>query len=283
MRPTIVEVLSQSGWPFLARLVPTAAAVYALIFLALFLLWWRRSRQLGISTDARTEAALLGAIGAVIGARLYFIVEHRQLEIGSWLSLLRQWELGTASWGAYAGGALGVSLALSFRRAPVLGGVDALASTAGLADTIGRWGCFLAGDDFGRVTQFPWGIAYPRGSLAWIAHVNRGWVDTSSDLSLSVHPTQILLSLVGLLTLVVTSSVWYRFGAVPGATLASFLTTYGILRFPIEFLRDPDAGGATRALSASQVACMVIATVGLTMLVWLARSRSSRHVTGGAA
>lgn len=221
-----------------------------------------RMRRTGYSRQQALEAVLVGAIGALIFTRVFFLVTRTRFWELSLLELI-DGSRGTASWGAYLGAAIGLACYALLQRGNPLSLMDTAASTAALSCVVGRWSCFLLGDDFGRVTSLPWGIHYPAGSLAWKAHVQRGLIEPSATSSLAVHPNQILLSGAALLTFLATTWYWRGHRHEQGRTLATFLLLYGATRFPIEFLRDPSAGGAAGLLSHSQYMCLAFIAIGL--------------------
>jgi phosphatidylglycerol:prolipoprotein diacylglycerol transferase len=152
---------------------------------------------------------------------------------------------------------------LRWKRAPVLSYLDAGASCAGLGIFVARWSCFLAGDDFGRITALPWGISYPPGSHAFDAHVSAGILPPSAALSLPTHPVQLYLGFTALLVFGVASRIWNRWHLIPGLTLSAFLALDASTRFWWESLRDAAAGEAKSFLSNSQWMCLVFLVAGL--------------------
>jgi phosphatidylglycerol:prolipoprotein diacylglycerol transferase len=156
-------------------------------------------------------------------------------------------------------------------KMPVLPLIDVGASFAALGEGIGRWSCFLAGDDFGRVTSSRWGIQFPSSSLAHQAHVARGLLPVEAPLSLPVHPLQFYLMANALVVFLLCSIAWYRWRQIPGRTLAVFLVLQGSTRFWWEFLRDPAGGGARELLSTSQWMCITLLCVGLGLLYYTSR------------
>jgi phosphatidylglycerol:prolipoprotein diacylglycerol transferase len=86
---------------------------------------------------------------------------------------------------------------------------------------IGRIGCFLVGDDYGRPTDLPWGVAFPEGL---------------PPTTTSVHPTQ-LYEAVGLGVLGWLLLGWRRSGVPDAIVLGRYLIGAGALRFVIEFVR----------------------------------------------
>ena len=269
MRPSIVERLREEGLGWLAALVPAPGLMYAILFVALAVLFLHRSPRAGISRERALEILLAGAAGAAIGTRLfYLVVSGRLLDVT--FATFADPAAGTASWGAYLGAIAGVALYSAATRTSVWAPLDLGAACAGLGDVVGRWACFLAGDDFGRASSVAWSVRYPAGSFAHDSHVSRALIDPASPFSLPVHPFQLYLAINGLLVLLVVGAVWRRYRDRPGYTLAAFCVVYGATRFWWEFLRDPDGGGARGLLSVSQWTCLALIAGGL--VIWM-RSR----------
>jgi len=253
--------------------------MHAMVVVALGVVFVRRLARVGIPRQPALEAVLLGTAGALVFTRVFYLVTRTRF----WempLAELVDGARGTASWGAYLGAVVGLWVWARWQRVKPLVVMDVAASTAALACVVGRWNCFLIGDDFGRPTTLPWGVAYPARSLPWKAHVARGWIEPDAVLSLPVHPNQLLLSGAALLTFLLTSWFWYRHQQQPGQTLALFFVTYGATRFPIEFLRDPAGGGATGILSHSQYMCLAFVAGGL--LLWGAGRARGGQLPEGA-
>jgi len=279
LRPLIIERLTDAGFGWLVGLIPTAGFLYVTLFVVLVGLFVKRSVDTLIPSAAALEAVFAGAVGAVVGHRLYFLVISGDIvraQLSDWPRLA----LGTASWGAYAGGIAGITIyGLLSARGATLPMLDVSGSCAGLGDVIGRMACLMAGDDFGKVATVPWAIRFPAGSFPHTAHVESDLLDPAASLSLPVHPFQIYMTLNGLLVFLILTMVWRRERARPGRTFAAFLLVYGGTRFWWEFLRHPDAG-ATGALSDSQWACVVFVVAGALMLLVLRRTVSLSAAKG---
>ncbi|MCU0621240.1 MAG: prolipoprotein diacylglyceryl transferase, partial [Gemmatimonadales bacterium] len=243
MYPAVVAWLAAHGLEWLAPLVPKPGVLYMVVMAVVAGLGLHRARAGGLPLARGLEAALAGSLGALVGTRLFYVLTRTRF----WdlpLAVLADGSRGTASWGAYLGGIGGVLLYEHWQRIPRLSLVDAAASAAPLGDCIGRINCWLAGDDFGRITELPWGIRFPSGSLPWKAHHAAGLIEADAAWSLPVHPLQLLLSALGAVLFVLASRTWLRHHGQPGITLGTYLAAYGATRFPLEFLRDPAAGGA---------------------------------------
>jgi len=90
-----------------------------------------------------------------------------------------------------------------------------------------RLGCFLNGCCFGRVSTFPWALAFPRDSWVFWYHRHAGWVPPDATLSLPVHPLQLYFLAAAALTLGVLLRQQRRPHA-PGSTqLLFYLLFFG--------------------------------------------------------
>jgi phosphatidylglycerol:prolipoprotein diacylglycerol transferase len=269
MYPAVVAWLHAGPLPWLALLVPKPGILYAVVLLACGAVFVHRVTKVGIGQDQALEALLSAAVGALVGTRAFYLVTRTRFWEMSPAQLVdgRQ---GTASWGAYLGAFLGLILYAQWRKYRVLTLTDAATSAGPLACVIGRWNCLLAGDDFGRVTTWWWGIRYPAGSLPWNAHRRSGLIGPEATWSLPVHPNQIVQSLVSLAVFIV-SAYWYRNRQsrphdvdVPRALRCRSLRP-GILR-------DPAAGGADGLLSHSQYMCLAFIVSGAVLWWWQRRA-----------
>jgi len=281
MYPAVVAWLHAGPLPWLALLVPKPGILYAVVLLACGVVFVRRVTKIGIGQDQALEALLSAAVGALVGTRAFYLVTRTRFWEMSPAQLIdgRQ---GTASWGAYLGAFLGLILYALWRKYRVLTLTDAATSAGPLACVIGRWNCLLAGDDFGRVTTWWWGIRYPAGSLPWNAHRRAGLIGPEATWSLPVHPNQIVQSLVSLAVFIIVSVYWYRNRQYPGRTTSLFLVLYGAARFVVEFLRDPAAGGADGLLSHSQYMCLAFIVSGATLWWWQRRASVTQAAPGPA-
>lgn len=275
MRPTLIALLDRSWLHSLAALVPTSGAVYVAVLFGLGIMLWRRAREAHLATHHAVDLCIVGGLSAVICARAYYLLvsgDMVRLPVRDWFSAS-----GTASWGAYIGVVLGVGGYTAARRLPTLVWFDLLATLQPIGEVVGRWACWLAGDDFGRVTHVPWAIQFPAGSYAWNAHVDSGLIGSDAAWSLPVHPEQFYLMANALAVFLIISAVWRRMRDRPGFTLATYLVLYGASRFDWEFFRDPAAGGAATGLSSSQWMCVVYVVVGCVLLLIRRRQEQGLH------
>jgi phosphatidylglycerol:prolipoprotein diacylglycerol transferase len=246
-------------YPTLVRIggfeVTTFGAMVALGALAALWVLGRETRASGLP-PGRVDAPVWGLLAGLLGAKLLFVAEHVGRDSLARLVLGR----GGLSWfGGLAGGLLAGLLAARRRRLPLVPLLAAAAPALAVGQAIGRIGCFLVGDDYGRPTALPWGVAFPRGLPPTLERV---------------HPTQLYeaLFLAGLAALLVRRR---RRGGTDAGILATYLVGAGSARFAIEFLRLNVR--VALGLTVAQWASLLLVLAGLLLFAWPARSRA----TGG--
>ena len=140
------------------------------------------------------------------------------------------------------------------------------AATPALAigHAIGRIGCFLVGDDYGRPTDLSWGVAFPEGL---------------PPTTVPVHPTQ-LYEAAALAILAVLLIRWRRAGFADEVVLGRYLAIAGAIRFAIEFVRVNErvAGPFTLAhlISLALVVAGIVLLVGASSSQRVPQPRRSR-------
>jgi phosphatidylglycerol:prolipoprotein diacylglycerol transferase len=164
---------------------------------------------------------------------------------------------------SFHGGFLGVILAfiLYSRRKKLrfftLIDMAALCAPVGLG--LGRIGNFINAELYGRRTDGPWGMIFP-----------------GSD-GMPRHPSQLYEAfLEGLLLFVIVRTVSRR-TTVTGVPAWTFCSGYGLFRFLVEFVREPDAqmGLFFGGFSMGQLLSLPMAFLGMVMVVMLLRRHPS--------
>jgi phosphatidylglycerol:prolipoprotein diacylglycerol transferase len=197
--------------------ITSFGVMVALGALAGLWIFQRELRRAGLP-DAAVDAAIFGLFGGLAGAKLLYVAEH--LGETAWLALLT--DRGGMSWfGGFVGG-VGVGLlTIWWRRWPTTAVLAAATPGLAFGQLLGRIGCFLVGDDYGRATDLPWGVAFPRG------------LPPTTE---RVHPTQlyeaVFLGILGWLLI-----RWRRRGMSDRGVLGSYLLLAGVFRFLLEFVR----------------------------------------------
>ncbi len=245
----------------------------ALAFLSGYLLLRSETTRLGAGPDLAADMLLGALIGGIVGAKIYYVLLYWDRTAADPLGMIFS-RSGLVWYGGLIGGSIGVMWML-YRRPVTPGlGVDAIAPALPLAYGIGRIGCFLVGDDYGRPTESFVGIAFPNGLPPTTAGNLRGFgaeVDPAIPDAevLSVHPTQLYET--GL-SLVIFFLLWRlrRHPHVQGWLFGMWLALAAVERFVIEFFRAKDDrffGGITLA----QVISVLLFAGGVALVLRLRR------------
>ena len=177
---------------------------------------------------------------------------------------------------AYYGGFLfAVAFAIYYTRKHALGWwrtADLAAPAIALGLVFGRLGCFFNGCCYGKLTDGPLGVVFPRGGSAWRAQVDAHLI-THGQAALPVHPTQLYESLACLAIFLVLYFVVARRGYVEGTVFAGLLIGYGVLRTWIEVYRD-DERGLWHGISTSQLISAPLIVAGVALLFALRRKKA---------
>ena len=197
--------------------VTTFGLMVALGALAGLWIFHRELLRSGLPANG-VDAALFGVVGGLIGAKVIWAIEFRHE--APFLSLLLS--RGGLSWfGGLLGGVGAGVWSLRRRGIPIVPALAAAAPALAVGHAIGRIGCFLVGDDYGRPTDLPWGVAFPRGL---------------PPIDVPVHPTQLYES-AGLLLIAWAALKWRRKALSDTVVFGRYLVLAGLLRFAIEFIR----------------------------------------------
>lgn len=189
-------------------------AVAALVGIWLF---GRELRRSGLQSDA-VDAAFAGVIGGLAGAKLLWTVEF----IGEQPVTDLLFSRGGLSWfGGFVGGVGTGLLMLRRRRVPIVRALAAATPALAVGHAIGRIGCFLVGDDYGRPSDLPWAVAFPEGL---------------PPTDVPVHPTQ-LYEAIALVAIAWALIRWRREGVSDPVVLGRYFVLAGSTRFAIEFIR----------------------------------------------
>lgn len=278
-------LLFTSPGPLVFQLGPLSVRWYGLLIavavLAGLTLATRLGRQRGIEPVLIADLLPLLVLGAVIGARIYYVLlEWRQYE-DNWLEALAIWRGGIAIHGALIGGSLTTVLYCRWRRQPFWPLLDVLMPAVALGQAIGRWGNFFNSEAFGVPTDLPWKLRIP------LANRPTEFLDQAD-----FHPTFLYESLwnVGVCVLLL---VLFRQGqkgriSLPAGSLSCiYLMAYSAGRVWIEGLRiDPlclfsQPPFCEGGLRMAQVVSLLLIVLGGLGLWWLyGRQRSLPDPSG---
>ncbi|MEA2569661.1 MAG: phosphatidylglycerol---prolipoprotein diacylglyceryl transferase [Acidobacteriota bacterium] len=211
-----------------------------MMFLAFIAAGWVLSKQFrryGLDDEVASSMVMYAAIGGIVGAKIYYAILTRD-----WHNLLSR--AGLVWYGGLIGGWAACSLLIIRRRVDYLVACDAAAPALAIGYALGRIGCFLVGDDYGRPTDAWFGIAFPKGSPPTTAYALREFgvrvADSiPADAILRVHPTQLYESAAALVMFFILLALSKR-QHLRGRVFGMFCILMGIERFLVEIVRAKD-------------------------------------------
>lgn len=239
--------------------------MYLLAFVIVLVLGRHRIRNQpwhGWSRRDLDDILFLGVLGVILGGRIGYVLFYKFNEyMVDPVRILFLWEGGMS----FHGGFLGVLVAMLWfsrtRGKKWLAVTDFVAPLIPLGLGAGRIGNFINGELWGRITDVPWAMVFPR-------------VDNQPR-----HPSQLYeFALEGL---VLFALVWL-FSRKPrpvGAVSAVFLLGYGALRFLVEYTREPDEPLGLLALgfSMGQWLSLPMVVGGIALMAWAYRGKAGRR------
>lgn len=222
-----------------------------------------KKRGLPLSSDFLESLFTYIILGLVIGARLgYVLFYDLSAYLNHPLEIFAVWHGGMSFHGGLIGSVVCGVWYCKRSRADVWRVADLVSATAPIGLGMGRLGNFINGELYGRVTDMPWGMIFPNGGL------------------LPRHPSQLYeFFLEGVALFAV---LWIMKDRVrrSGVLLSLFIMLYGVIRFLVEFFREPDSqlGFVLGHFTMGQVlsTCMVLGG----LVLFLARQREPTARTG---
>jgi phosphatidylglycerol:prolipoprotein diacylglycerol transferase len=203
--------------PWLDLPVTTFGVMMALGFLAAYAITAKAMAEDGLDVEVAPNLLIWIMLGGVFGSKLYYAIDVSIREGYPFFELLLD-RAGMTWYGGLMGGALMGIIGAKVNKVPVGTFAKNVAPALAVGQSFGRIGCFLVGDDYGKVTDVPWGVAFPKGAPPTLE---------------PVHPTQ-LYEVAWLLP--VAAVLWVRRNKSPWL-IGEYLMANGLGRLVIEHWR----------------------------------------------
>ncbi len=254
--------------PVALSLGPLVVRWYGLAYVAGFALAafiiYRIARRwrLGLTMDDLLTLMICAIVGVVVGGRLGYVLFYGDgYYFAHPLEILAFNQGGMSFHGGLVGLLAGGAVAARLTRVPYLTLADLGAIAAPLGLFFGRCANFVNGELWGAPTDGPWGVVF--GGAAGM---------------MPRHPSQLYEAVLeGLVIFCVLFALSRRLPPRPrGTFVGAFLVLYGIFRFLIEFVREPDVqlgylwGGW---LTMGQVLSVPLIIGGILVLIYAAKRK----------
>jgi phosphatidylglycerol:prolipoprotein diacylglycerol transferase len=171
--------------------VSTFGVMLATAFLVGTWITSKRMKEEGLNPELASVLLIWVMLGGIVGSKLYFAVDVSIREHQAFWPLLLSRD-GITWYGGLILATLVGAVGCHRNGIPIKTFADCTAVAGAVGQAIGRMGCFLVGDDYGKPTDVPWGLTFPEGAPATLV---------------PVHPTQ-LYEIAWLLP--VAGFLWWR-------------------------------------------------------------------------
>ncbi len=251
--------------PVLIQIGPVRIRWYGLMYVLGFAASYfliqkqKRSREIGLTGQTAQDLIFYLAIGLIVGARLGYVLFYQYTDYSMYLKnpleIFATWHGGMSFHGGLLGATLAAYLFCRRRNLPFWAVSDSVIVTAPVGLGLGRIGNFINAELWGRPTDVPWAMVFPGAG------------------PLPRHPSQLYESLgEGFLLFLV---LWFlrKREYRDGMMVVFFLSLYGIIRFFLEFFREPDAhlGFLLGQFTMGQLLCVAMILSGAVLALFLRR------------
>ncbi|MDD3014544.1 MAG: prolipoprotein diacylglyceryl transferase [Candidatus Gastranaerophilales bacterium] len=135
--------------------------IIALAFLAGLAVTVKIAKKQGENPDKILNLAIFLLLGAIIGARLYFVLFNWGFYKFHLQEIFMTWHGGLSIHGAIIGGFITGAVYTKLNKLPLLKYADFVSPGLILGQAIGRWGNFFNSEAFGFPTDLPWKLYIP--------------------------------------------------------------------------------------------------------------------------
>lgn len=260
--------------------VTSFGLMMALAFLSAGLVLRSEMERKGFDPDLSWDVVLAAVLGGILGAKLYYIFLNFPHLLRDPVSAVFS-RSGLVWYGGFIGGLSAVVWLIRRKGVSLPSMADATAPALALGYAVGRMGCFLVGDDWGRPTGSWVGVRFPQGAPPTrVAIIEREFgIQVDPDLIarfgdiVPVHPTQLYEVGLSLVIFALLLIIRRRGGRAGGWLFMVWLALAGAERFLVEFFRAKD-DRFFGALTLAQLISLVLILVGIGWALKLRRSHA---------
>jgi phosphatidylglycerol:prolipoprotein diacylglycerol transferase len=234
--------------------------MYLIAFAITYLLFMVqvRQRKLDVDQDTVVNFFFWGIIGLLIGARVFATL----LFDPTGIYLRRPWLIfwpfrdgqfvglqGMNYYGGLVGAIVGFVIYARVKGIRILEWGDMLLCGVPLGYTFGRFGNFINGELYGRVTTAPWGVVFPEArrfpaSEEWVTEfASEAGLDVAGAdalVNLPRHPTQLYEAFTeGIILWLIVWFLLRKNKPFDGFIVGFYVVAYGAIRFAIDYFRMP--------------------------------------------
>ena len=251
-------------------------AIIAFGFLLAVLFGGRTAYVWKINLDKMIDVLLFGTIGAIVGARLYYVAfkwDYYSLHLSE---IPKIWEGGLAIYGGIIGGILAAFIVCKIEKLNFYNLLDMVGMSLLIGQGIGRWGNYANQEAFGTFTYKNFGMMSETVIDYIEAHPESFGLEGVSDIAahiaennLYVHPTFFYESVWCILGFFVLYIILKKFRKFSGQLFLTYGLWYGLERMVVEGMRTDSLYIGGTGIRVSQALSMGIVLVCGVLLVIL--------------
>jgi phosphatidylglycerol:prolipoprotein diacylglycerol transferase len=218
----------------------------------------------GDDPEVMNDVTFAALIGTIIGAKIYYaILQH---DVSALFT-----RAGLVFWGGFIGAVVCCAIVIRWRRQSFLRIADAAGVGIAAGYAIGRTGCWAVGDDYGRVWDSRFAVAFPEGLPKTTVQVMNELYGAnlpatlSPDTVVGVYPTQLLEVALGLAMFAILWRLRHHVHR-PGWLFGMYCVLAGTERFIVEFFRAKN--DLVGPLTSAQIVALGVTAAGVLLITW---------------
>ncbi len=235
---------------------------YALGLAAVYLLLTRLAKRAGEDPELVGNGMIIIAVAALIGGRLYHVIDQWALYQDDLLSIILPPYTGLGVYGGIFVGLLALIVYTRYKNLQFWRWADIVAPGLFLMQAIARWGNFFNQELYGPPTTLPWGIPIE------CTHRIAAYLCPEFGEETRFHPLFLYESLSGLLGMLFLLWVGYKFRPRlrPGDIILLFFIWYGLVRFGLETLRSDN--WTLFGIPTAMIVSLLFVGIAAAVLLW---------------